>query len=117
MRDKDSQPATCSHIEKDNPKSGALHLQQSHCHNACRPYQPWQHAAPQQNGQEQLAPDKSQVENVETAACADQKRTAIIPPTVAKRHSAMLCACDILNKRGCPGTMQGTVMGAAQMLM
>ncbi len=29
----------------------------------------------------------------------------------------MVCACDNPNSRGCPRTMRGIVMGAAQMLM
>ncbi len=71
------------------------------------PASPGSMLPPQQNGQEQLAPDKSQVENVETAACADQKRTAIIPPTVAKRHSAMLHP----QQKGLPGYNAGHSYG------
>ena len=40
-----------------------------------------------------------------------------IPPMLAKRSKPMVvCTCNNPNRRGCSGTMQGIVMGAAQML-
>ena len=45
--------------ELDTQKSCAIHLQQPHYHNVCRPYWLWQHADPQQNARERLAADES----------------------------------------------------------
>ena len=44
----------------------------------CTPHWPWQHAAPQQNSQEQLAVDKNHVSTAETAARVYQKQVALV---------------------------------------
>ncbi len=49
----------CRSGELDTQKSCAIHLQQPHYHNVCRPYWLWQHADPQQNARERLAVDES----------------------------------------------------------
>ena len=46
-------------LNADTQKSCAIHLQQPHYHNVCRPCWLWQHADPQQNVREQLAADAS----------------------------------------------------------
>jgi len=47
-----------------------------------------------------------------------RNRQLKIPPMPAKRLKPMVvCACDNPNSWGCPGTMQGIVMGAVQMQM
>ena len=46
-----------------------------------------------------------------------RNRQLTIPPMPAKRSKPMVvCTCNNPNRRGCSGTMQGIVMGAAQML-
>ncbi|DBA72341.1 TPA: hypothetical protein ACH3X2_010581 [Trebouxia sp. C0005] len=47
-----------------------------------------------------------------------RNRQLTIPPMLAKRFKPMMvvCTCNKPNSRGCSGTMQGIVMGAAQML-
>jgi len=46
-----------------------------------------------------------------------RNRQLTIPPMLAKRSKPMVvCTCNNPNRRGCSRTMQGIVMGAAQML-
>ncbi|DBB15973.1 TPA: hypothetical protein ACH3X3_003345 [Trebouxia sp. C0006] len=46
-----------------------------------------------------------------------RNRQLTTTPTLAKRSKPMVvCTCNNPNRRGCSGTMQGIVMGAAQML-
>jgi len=63
----------------------------------------------------QHARDKSKIQKPLHAPTRNRQLT--IPPMLAKRSKPMVvCACNNPNRRGCSRTMQGIVMGAAQML-
>jgi len=62
----------------------------------------------------QLMRSKSELQKALHAST--RNRQLKIPPMPAKRLKSMVvCACDNPNRWGCPGTMQGIVMGAVQM--
>ncbi len=62
----------------------------------------------------QLMRSKSELQKALHAST--RNRQLKIPPMPATRLKPMVvCACDNPNRWGCPGTMQGIVMGAVQM--